>query len=136
MLPSKENWNDANAHFMLICSVKKLMWLCLCMCYYTENKCKRDVKENWEICWLWATCKDICDYYFMLFCNERMIILQASFLSYWKVDNVLLNTEFILWIEIFPGGKYHPHFTDKEPYLQRYPLIDKDSKATNTWVGI
>lgn len=60
VLPSKEKWNGANAHFMLICSVKKLMWLCLCMCYYTENKCNRDIKENQEICWLWAICKDIC----------------------------------------------------------------------------
>ena len=138
VLPSKEKWNGTNAHFMLICSVKKLMWLYLCICYHTENKCnKKHEREPGAFLTVGNLLGHLCDYYFILFYTERMRTPQASFLSYHiisiilyqKVDNVLLNTESILWLAIFPGDKCHPYFIEKKPLLQKYPLIYKDSKA-------
>lgn len=129
VLPSKEKWNGANAHFMLICSVKKLMWLHLCTCYYTENKCKkRHERETGDFLTVGNLLGHLCDYYFILFYTERRTP-QASFLSYQKVDNVLLNTESILWLDIFPGDKCHSYFIGKKPLLQKCPLIYKHSKA-------
>ena len=65
----------------------------------------------------------LCDYYFALFYTEKTKTPQASFPSDQKADSVLLNTESILWLDIFPGDKRHPYFIEKKPLLQKCPLI-------------